>query len=750
MSLRSCNLRSSFPSKLIQLPTLQELDLSYNENLTGTLPEFPQGSALSEVVLSHTGFTGWLPDSIGNLSNLTRLALSSCNFSGPIPLTLGNLTDLVGLDLSSNSFSGSIPLFHKANKLYSIDLSTNNLTGPLTSAHFGSLDLVCLYLSENSITGTVPSVLLSLPSLQILYLRKNHFSGEVHEFDASFSVLEKLDLSSNHLNGSIPRSIFKLKRLSELLLSSNSFSGTIKIEVMKELPGLYWLDLSYNNLRIDVQGSNSTSFPFPQLSVIRLASCELQKFPDLTNQSSMLDLDLSLNNIKGQIPSWVWSVYYLNLSCNLLESLENPYMFTTLQFMDLHSNMINDNLPILPTSLTYLSLAKNKFTGSIPSSICNLDQLQFLDMSNNSLNNKIPPCLLQKTDLLVVLKLGRNKLSGVLADTFALNCNLKTLDLSNNDLEGKVPTSLERCAFLEVFDIGNNKIRDTFPCMLKKISSLHVIVLRLNRFHGNLQCPIVNNQTWSKLQIVDLSSNNFSGDLLPQYFSSWKGMILSSNSMQGHQHLQVDFIMTFYYKNTVTLNLKGQLVEILNIVEALTSIDFSCNNFQGEIPEVLGDLKLLYLLNFSHNALTGNIPKALGKLTQLESLDFSVNQLSGRIPDELASLTFLSVLNLSFNQLSGRIPSGNQLQTFSADSFEGNIGLCDFPLKKTCSETKFEHDEIDGKYISFALGSSVGFGIVIWLFLHCRRYNELVDRLLFRILGQHQKSGRNKNPRRSR
>ncbi|XP_059288532.1 receptor like protein 22-like [Lycium ferocissimum] len=529
---------------------------------------------------------------------------------------------------------------------------------------------------------------------------------------------------------------------------------------MKELPGLYWLDLSYNNLRIDVQGSNSTSFPFPQLSVIRLASCELQKFPDLTNQSRMLDLDLSINNIKGQIPSWVWSVYYLNLSCNLLESLENPYVSTTLQFLDLHSNMINDNLPILPTSLTYLSLGNNKFTGSIPSSICNLDQLQFLDMSNNSLNSKIPPCLLQKTDLLVVLKLGRNKLSGILPDTFALNCNLKTLDLSNNNLEGKVPTSLERCAFLEVFDIGNNKIRDTFPCMLKKISSLHVIVLRLNRFHGNLQCPIVNNQTWSKLQIVDLSSNNFSGDLLPQYFSNWKGMILSSNSMQGHQHLQVDFIMTFYYQNTVTLNLKGQLMEILNIVEAFTSIDFSCNNFQGEIPEVLGDLKSLYLLNFSHNALTGKIPKALGKLTQLESLDFSVNQLSGRIPDELGSLTFLAVLNLSFNQLSGRIPNGNQLRTFSSDSFEGNKGLCDFPLKNSCSETKVngssqpsshsEHDEIDGKYIGFALGSSMGFGIVIWLLLHCRRYNELVDSFLFRILGPHKKSGRNKNRRRSR
>ncbi|PHT70515.1 hypothetical protein T459_25619 [Capsicum annuum] len=202
-------------------------------------------------------------------------------------------------------------------------------------------------------------------------------------------------------------------------------------------------------------------------------------------------------------------------------------------------------------------------------------------------------------------------------------------------------------------------------------------------------------------------------------------------------------------------------MEIVKIFVAFTSIDFSCNNFQGDLPETLGNLKPLYHLNFSHNALTGRLPKSLGKLTQLESLDVSVNQLSERIPDELASLTFLSFLNLSFNQLSGRISRGNQLQTFSAESFEGNTGLCDFPLKKTCSETNAtgssqfpsrhsEHETVDEKYVSFALGSSAAFGIITWLLLHSRKYNELIDRLLFRILGPREKSSRDKNQRRSR
>nr|XP_016492142.1 PREDICTED: receptor-like protein 12 [Nicotiana tabacum] len=412
LSLMSCNLRCSFPSKIIQVPALQVLDLSYNENLIGNLPEFPQKSALRELVLRHTGFTGSLPNSIANLENMARLNLRSCNFSGHIPSNLGNLTDLIHLDLSFNNFTGSIPLFHKAKKLNHIDLSNNN--GPLSS------------------TQTQLSVLLSLPSLQFLSIQNSHLRGKVHEFsNASSSVLETLDLSNNHLNGSIPRSIFKLKRLSELSLSSNSFSGTINIEAIKGLPKLTALELSYNNLRIDIHESNSTSFPFPvEISNLRLASCQLQKFPDLKNQSLLSGLDLSDNNIKGKIPSWVWTVGYLNLSHNLLESLEKPYnISTTPRVIDLSSNRIKGNPPFLradsdhfanwTSSITYLSLANNKLTGSIPSSICNLDELQFLDMSNNSINSKIPPCLFQKlADRLVVLNIGRNKLSGIIPDTF--------------------------------------------------------------------------------------------------------------------------------------------------------------------------------------------------------------------------------------------------------------------------------------------------------------------------------------------
>ena len=215
-----------------------------------------------------------------------------------------------------------------------------------------------------------------------------------------------------------------------------------------------------------------------------------------------------------------------------------------------------------------------------------------------------------------------------------------------------------------------------------------------------------------------------------------------------------------YYQDAVTVTSQGQEMELVKVLTLFTSIDFSCNNFQGDIPEDIGDLKLLYVLNLSGNGFTGQIPSSLGQLRQLESLDLSLNKLSGEIPAQLSSLNFLSVLNLSFNGLVGRIPTGNQLQTFSENSFAGNRGLCGFPLNVSCEDAT--PPTFDGRhsgssiaikweYIAPEIGFVTGLGIVIWPLVLCRRwrkcYYKHVDGILSRIL--HQKNqGRESGGRR--
>ncbi|XP_057811526.1 receptor like protein 22-like [Salvia miltiorrhiza] len=601
-----------------------------------------------------------------------------------------------------------------------------------------------LNLAYNSLNGSIPPSLFGLPLLQQLKLNNNNFSGEFPSL--TLSHLEELDLSNNRLEGPIPDSFFKLESLQLVSLSNNFFNDTFQLGKMRKLRNLTTLDLSYNNLSVDASSINSSFPTFPQFYQLSLVSCNLSSFPDLRNQSNLRFLDLSNNRIGGEIPNWIWGIgsgefWQLNLSCNHFVDLQKPYRIPdSLQVLDLHSNHLRGELPLpqeralyvdysnnkfdkpIPinignylSNLIFFSVSNNSLSGSIPTTLCRATYLQVLDLSFNNLSGNMPPCLLENTQNLGVFILRSNNITGDIPDKFSNNCGLQTLDLNGNNLGGKIPKSMENCSWLSVLNLGNNKIDDSFPCMLP--SSLRVLVLRSNRFHGEIRC----NKDWPDLQIIDVSSNSFTGSLYQVGFSRWSRMVLDSDGQSRHEQLYFEFLnlKNLYYQDEVTLTIKGTQLKLVKIWSEFTSLDFSCNKFQGGIPEAIGDLSSLYLLNLSHNALTGTIPKSLGNMVALEALDLSLNQLTGMIPEGLRHLGFLQVLNLSYNKLVGRIPYSYQLATFDYPSYEGNEGLCGFPLNISCSNhenmERHEKPEIEWNYISAEIGYAVGFGSIIWL-----------------------------------
>lgn len=101
--------------------------------------------------------------------------------------------------------------------------------------------------------------------------------------------------------------------------------------------------------------------------------------------------------------------------------------------------------------------------GVIPESICNASYLVVLDLSNNMLNGRMPPCMLVLGTLWVNLR--RNNFSGSIPDAFPVTCNLQTLDLNGNLLTGRIPKSLANCSSLEVLNLGNSQMVDTFPLL---------------------------------------------------------------------------------------------------------------------------------------------------------------------------------------------------------------------------------------------------------------------------------------------
>jgi len=780
LSLAFCGLTGKFPQTIFRIGTLSAIDLSFNYNLHGSFPEFPLSGSLHTLMVSNTSFSGAFPYSIGNMRHLSELDLSNCKFNGTLPNSLSNLTELSYLDLSYNSFTGTMPSFGMASNLTHLDLSHNRLSGEIpTSSHFEGLqNLVSIDLRDNSIDGNIPSSLFALPLLQKIQLSSNRFSKFDKMMNISSSILNLLDLSSNNLSGPFPTSIFQLGSLSVLDLSSNKLNGLLQLDELLELRNITALDLSYNNISINVNIENADHTSFSNISTLKLASCNLKTFPSfLRNKSKLNILDLSNNHIQGKVPNWIWklqNLQSLNVSHNMFNDLEGPLQNLTsnLIALDLHNNQLKGPIPVFPKYASYLDYSMNKFDsvipqdignylyftkflslsnntlhGTIPLSLCNALNLEVLDISINSISGKIPSCLMSMTQTLVVLNLKMNNLTGTIPDAFPPYCVLRTLDLQNNNLDGQIPKSLVNCSALEVLDLAQNDIMDRFPSLLKKISTIRIIVLRKNKFYGPIGCPNTNG-TWHMLQIVDLAFNNFSGKLPGKCFTTWEAMRSDENqtdSKVNHIRYQVLQYGQIYYQDSVTVTSKGQQMEYIKILTVFTAIDLSSNHFEGEIPKQLSDFKALYVLNLSNNALTGQISSSIGNLKQLESLDLSNNSLEGEIPTEISTLNFLSFLNLSFNHFVGKIPTGTQLQSFEASSFEGNDGLYGPPLPETPNgkgqdelhplpECERFACSIDWNFLSVELGAVFGLGIVIGPLMVWKqwriRYWKLVDKIL--------------------
>jgi len=189
---------------------------------------------------------GYIPTSIGNLTNLKYLYLSENKLTGTLPTWLSSLTNLNELALENNQFTGYIPAFlGKLNQLTVLNLFSNQLSGTIPTELGNLTNLSILALGGNQLSGNIPSSLGNLTNLTWLFLSNNQLSGSIPSSLFNLTKLTELDLSSNNLNGSIPSSIGNLISLGLLFLDHNKLSGAIPTSLVK-LPSLSLLELSYN------------------------------------------------------------------------------------------------------------------------------------------------------------------------------------------------------------------------------------------------------------------------------------------------------------------------------------------------------------------------------------------------------------------------------------------------------------------------------------------------------------------------
>ncbi len=360
-----------------------------------------------------TNNAGWLatdtPCSWNGVScnggHVARLVLGFNALSGPIPAELGNLAGLENLDLGYNQLTGAIPAeLGSMPVLWNLRLSWNQLIGPIPPGLGSLAKLRVLSLNGNQLTGAIPSELANLTQLEDLYLYTNRLTGPIPPQLANLANLQTINISSNQLTGTVPPGLAKLTNLQYLVIHENQLTGSIPPE-LGDLTNLETLSLSYNHI------TGTIPSQLGDLANLRSLGLNYNQLtgsipPELGNLTKLLDLSLDANQLTGPIPAELGN----------LVNLSGPWTPTYLNDQ-MGVDQTGGTAPLSPEGgggrYSGLWLGENQLTGPIPTTLQNLTQLEYMDLSNNRLSGSVP-AEFGKLSALKSLRIDHNPLTGAL------------------------------------------------------------------------------------------------------------------------------------------------------------------------------------------------------------------------------------------------------------------------------------------------------------------------------------------------
>jgi hypothetical protein len=422
----------------------------------------------------------------------------------------------------------------------------------------------------------------------------------------------------------------------------------------------------------------------------------------------------------GSIPTWILeneaTLLYLNLANNLLVgSLDLIWkQQSNIILINISVNHFVGQLPanissVFP-SLEVLDISYNNISGNLPPSLCKIENLTFVDLSNNKLTEEVPSCLFTAT--LLILKLSNNNLGGPILGGASNLSTMIEIYLDSNNFEGPFPNNLS--GNLEFMDFQDNKLSGKLDVSFWNLPYLLVFIVSSNNLIGEVNPAICN---LTSLEFLDMSNNNFAGSL-PNCGRELRLKVLnmSTNTLSGFPGV---FLNSPYI---AALDLSyNQFKGSLDWTQRLPQIKLLLlggNRFEGQISSNLCHLQYLSVIDFSHNRLSGSLPPCIGGIpfgyygddefwfsvyeklgismyfpvmglddvpfmypysydlhgftfstkgniytyghnffNIMSGIDLSANMLSGEIPWEIGNLSHVKSLNLSHNFFTGGIPA---------------------------------------------------------------------------------------------
>ena len=217
--------------------------------LSGQIPEsIGNLTNLTVLRIGNTLCEGEIPNSIGNLTNLNDLGIWGNDLiSGEIPESIGNLLELELLSIEDNNNIGVIPeSIGNLTNLIFLDLEDNQLSGEIPESIWNLTNLIWLDLGDNQLVGEISDEISNLDSIMVMSLTDNQLSGEIPLSLWNMTTWIYIYLENNQLEGEIPDNIDMLNQLEELRLSDNNISGNIPESICNIFPNLDYFGIEGN------------------------------------------------------------------------------------------------------------------------------------------------------------------------------------------------------------------------------------------------------------------------------------------------------------------------------------------------------------------------------------------------------------------------------------------------------------------------------------------------------------------------
>ena len=212
---------------------------------------------------------------------------------------------------------------------------------------------------------------------------------------------------------------------------------------------------------------------------------------------AFVNLELDLNNLSGTIPA------ELAILSNSLARIDLPQTGS--------GPFITGSLPSelgLLANLEFLNLQGNLISGALPKDLGGWQKLSRLDLSMNSFSNALPSEIGMMTSLTEIY-LHDNQFDSSVPTSFGQLVQLKKVDLGKNDFDGPLPSEIGNLVLLQDLNLTENKFT-LLPSTIGNLQLLRTFFAPQNEFTSTIPTEL---GFMSSLLSLDLSSNALVGSI---------------------------------------------------------------------------------------------------------------------------------------------------------------------------------------------------------------------------------------------